>query len=90
MKTLENPFKDVKGFKLIAKEKQGNSRHFLYSDGLSSVSLYVEPSTDLEKAQMKKNAVNGLVFGNGKTRYVVLGKVPFGTLERFLAAAGGL
>lgn len=90
MKSLENPFKDVKGFKLIAKEMQGNSRHFLYSDGLSSVSLYVEPSADLEKAQMKKAAVNGLVFGNGKTRYVVLGKVPFGTLERFLAATGGL
>ena len=90
MKTLENPFKDVKGFKLIAKENQGNSRHFLYSDGLSSVSLYIEPSPGLEKAQMKKHAVNGLVLGNGKTRYVVLGKVPFGTLERFLAASGGL
>jgi sigma-E factor negative regulatory protein RseB len=90
MKELGNPFKDVKGFKLIAREKQGNSRHFLYSDGLSSVSLYVEPSPAVEKARMNKDAVNGLVLGNGKTRYVALGKVPFGTLERFLAAAGGL
>ena len=88
MRTLENPYKDVKGFRLIAKEAQGNSRHYLYSDGLASVSLYVEPSPGLEKAQMKKYAVNGLVLGNGKTRYVALGKVPFATLERFLAATG--
>lgn len=89
-KTLDNPYKDVKGFKLIAQENRGGSRHYLYSDGLSSVSLYVEPSSAREKAQMKRDAVNGLVLADGKTRYVALGKVPFGTLERFLAAAGGL
>lgn len=86
MKALKNPYDDVKGFKLIGVQSQGLSRHLLYSDGLTSVSMYIEPSTSLEKAQMKKDAVNGLVLGNGKTRHVVLGKVPFTTLERFLAA----
>ncbi len=83
-KTLENPYKDVKGFKLIAKEAKGNSQHLLYTDGLSSVSLYVEPSALKQKAQMKKEAVNGLMLSNGSTRYVALGKVPVLTLEKFL------
>ncbi len=83
-KSLENPYKDVKGFKLIAKEAKGNSQHLLYSDGLSSVSLYVEPSSLKQKAQMKRDAVNGLLLANGTTRYVALGKVPVLTLEKFL------
>jgi sigma-E factor negative regulatory protein RseB len=86
LKALDNPYEDVKGFRLIGVQSQGMSRHLLYSDGLTSVSLYIEPSTSMEKAQMKKDAVNGLMLGNGKTRHVVLGKVPFATLELFLAA----
>lgn len=88
LKALDNPYKDVKGFKLVAKENRGGSKHYLYSDGLSSVSLYVEPSVAREKARMQRDSVNGLVLGDGKTRYVALGKVPFATLERFLAATG--
>lgn len=86
-KALKNPYKDVKGFELIAKEAKGNSQHFLYSDGLSSVSLYVEPTSLKQKAQMKRGAVNGLVLSNGTTRYVALGKVPALTLEKFLLHA---
>jgi sigma-E factor negative regulatory protein RseB len=86
-KVLENPFKDVKGFKLIAKEVKGSSQHLLYSDGLSSVSLYVEPSSLKQRAQMKNDAVNGLMLSNGTMRFVVLGKVPMLTLEKFLLNA---
>ncbi len=83
----ENPFKEVKGFELIAKSTKANSSHYLFSDGIASLSLYVEPSTLKEKAQMRKDAVSGLIMGNGKTRYVVIGKAPLATLERLLAAA---
>jgi sigma-E factor negative regulatory protein RseB len=83
-KALANPYKDIKGFKLIAKDVKGNSQHLLYSDGLSSVSLYVEPSALKQKAQIKKDAMNGLVLSNGATRYVALGKVPVLTLEKLL------
>ena len=86
-KALDNPFKDVKGFRLVARGRQGASEHYLFSDGLASVSLYVEPAAVKDKAQMRKDSVNGLMFANGNTRYVVLGKVPVATLERILAAA---
>lgn len=81
---LKNPFKEVKGFKLMAQEIKGNSQHYLYSDGLASVSLYIDPSKLKEQAQMKKDSVNGLILGNGVYRTVALGKVPIQTLELFL------
>lgn len=83
----ENPFKVVKGFELIAKSTKASSSHYLFSDGIASLSLYVESSTLKEKAQMRKDAVSGLIMGNGKTRYVVIGKAPLATLERLLEAA---
>lgn len=86
-KVLDNPFKDVKGFRLVARGRKGASEHYLFSDGLASVSLYVEPAAVRDKAQMRKDSVNGLMFADGSTRYVVLGKVPVATLERILAAA---
>lgn len=86
-KALDNPFKDVKGFRLVARGRKGASEHYLFSDGLASVSLYVEPAAVKDKAQMRKDSVNGLMFADGSTRYVVLGKVPVATLERILAAA---
>lgn len=86
-KAMDNPFKDVKGFRLVARGRQGASQHYLFTDGLASVSLYVEPAAVKDKAQMRKDSVNGLMFADGSTRYVVLGKVPVPTLERILAAA---
>lgn len=84
---LKNPFNDVKGFKLMAKEIKGSSQHYLYSDGLASVSLYIDPSKVKEQAQMKKDSVNGLILGNGISRTVALGKVPMRTLELFLISS---
>lgn len=85
-KALKNPYKDVNGFKLLAIENKIDSQHFLYSDGLVSVSLYIDSSKQKEQAQMSKDSVNGLVLGNGSKRIVVLGKVPMLTLEEFLLA----
>lgn len=85
-KSLKNPYKEIKGFKLVAKERKGASEHYLYSDGLASVSLYVDPSKLKEKSQMSKDSVNGLILGNGSMRVVAIGKVPLITLESFLIA----
>ena len=83
-KALNNPYKDVKGFKLMAKEIKGSSQHYLYSDGLVSVSLYIDPNKQREQTQMRKKSVNGLILGNGISRTVVIGKVPMRTLELLL------
>lgn len=83
-KALKNPYKDVKGFKLMAKEIKGSSQHYLYSDGLVSVSVYIDPSKQREQVQMKKKSVNGLILGNGISRTAVIGKIPMRTLELFL------
>lgn len=82
---LKSPFKEVKGFRVIASESRAGSAHYLFSDGLSSVSLYVEPSKLKEKAQMHRDGVNGLMLGDGSIRYVAMGKVPVATLEKILA-----
>ena len=87
-KALDSPFKEVKGFQLLASEKAGKSTQYLYSDGLSSFSLYVEPSTRVEKGRMRQASVNGLMYGNGTTRFVAMGKVPVATLQQALSAAG--
>jgi sigma-E factor negative regulatory protein RseB len=80
-KALNSPFKEVKGFRLMAKDKIGPSTQYLYSDGLSTYSLYVEPSSIKEKGRMRQGSVNGLMYGNGSVRLVAMGKVPLATLE---------
>lgn len=80
-KPLDSPFKEVNGFKLMAKDKVGPSTQYLYSDGLSTYSLYVEPSSLKEKGRMRQGSVNGLMYGNGNVRLVAMGKVPLATLE---------
>ena len=82
------PFKEVDGFRLQAVQKAGASTHYLYSDGLANFSLYVEPSGVREKGRMRQAAVNGLLYADGETRYVAMGKVPLATLQQALAAAG--
>lgn len=82
---MKSPFKEVKGFRVIASESRAGSTHYLFSDGLASISLYVEPSKQKEKAQMRRDGVNGLMLGDGSIRYVAMGKVPVATLEKILA-----
>ena len=86
-KALQSPFKEVRGFKLLASQKSGKSTQYLYSDGLSSFSLYVEPSTAREKGRMRQASINGLMVDNGDTRFVAMGKVPVATLQQALSAA---
>ena len=86
-KSPDNPFGEIDGFRLQAVQKAGASRHYLYSDGLASFSLYVEPSTVREKGRLHQAAVNGLMYGDGRMRYVAMGKVPLATLQQALAAA---
>jgi len=83
---LESPYAEVKGYRLIAQKNYPASTHYLYSDGLARISLYVETANVREKAQMQKDAVNGLMLADGKTRYVALGKVPVMTLAAVLEA----
>lgn len=82
---IKSPFRQVKGFRVIATESRAGSTHYLFSDGLASISLYVEPSKQKGKAQMRRDGVNGLMLGDGSTRYVAMGKVPVATLEEILA-----
>lgn len=86
-KPLDSPFKEVKGFKLMAKDRIGPSTQYLYSDGLSTYSLYVEPSSIKEKGRMRQDSVNGLMYGNGRVRLVAMGKVPLATLQLALTEA---
>jgi len=83
---LESPYAEFKGYRLIAQKKYPTSTHYLYSDGLARISLYVETAAVREKAQMQKDAVNGLMLADGKTRFVALGKVPVMTLAAVLEA----
>jgi sigma-E factor negative regulatory protein RseB len=85
VREMKSPFKEVKGFRVIASESRAGSTHYLFSDGLASISLYVEPTKQKEKAQMRRDGVNGLMLGDGSTRYVAMGKVPVATLEKILA-----
>jgi sigma-E factor negative regulatory protein RseB len=86
-KVPDSPFKEVEGFKLLATEKTGKSTHYLFSDGLSSFSLYVEPSSAKEKGRMHQASINGLMVSDGNTRFVAMGKVPVATLQQALSAA---
>lgn len=86
-KSPDSPFGEIDGFRLQAVQTAGTSRHYLYSDGLASFSLYVEPSTVKEKGRMHQAAVNGLMYGDGRMRYVAMGKVPLTTLQQALAMA---
>ncbi len=83
---LDSPYAEFKGYRLIARKNYPTSTHYLYSDGLARISLYVEAAGVREKAQMQKDAVNGLMLADGKTRYVALGKVPVMTLAAVLEA----
>ena len=74
------------GFRLIASPPvDGGRRHFVYSDGLANVSLYVEPLLDGARplnGHANRGAVH--VFGRvaGPKQIVVVGDVPAATAQR--------
>jgi sigma-E factor negative regulatory protein RseB len=73
------------GFSLRAGRRLGESVQLLYSDGLASVSVYVEPVSGDQRGEsaMRRGAVNVHSFWEGGRRVVAIGKVPAATVDYF-------
>lgn len=78
------------GFTLRAGRRLGDSVQLLYSDGLASVSVYIEPvPADRQgESAMHRGAVNVRSLWGGGRRVVAIGKVPEATVEYFARNAG--
>lgn len=77
------------GFALRGARRLGQAVQLLYSDGLSSVSVYIEPMPRGQQGEsaMQRGAVNAHSrWGDGR-RVVAIGKVPAATVERFVLGA---
>jgi len=74
------------GFSLRSARRLGDSVQLLYSDGLASVSIYIEPllpNNQRGESVSRRGAVNASsVWGNGR-RVVAIGKVPARTVALF-------
>jgi sigma-E factor negative regulatory protein RseB len=73
------------GFTLRSGRRLGDSVQLLYSDGLASVSVYIEPVSGAQRGQsaMSRGAVNMRSFRQGGRRVVAIGKVPAATVDYF-------
>lgn len=73
------------GFTLRSGRRLGESVQLLYSDGLASVSVYVEPVSGQQHGEstMSRGAVNMHSFRQGGRRVVAIGKVPAITVDYF-------
>ena len=62
----------------------GKSEQLVFSDGLASVSAYVEPTPDPinDDVALTRGAMNVYIHRNGSWRYTVLGNVPAVTVQR--------
>jgi sigma-E factor negative regulatory protein RseB len=73
------------GFALRGGRRLGDSVQLLYSDGLASVSVYIEPVAKNARGEraLRRGAVNvHTLLGNGR-RVVAIGKVPAATVAYF-------
>lgn len=73
------------GFSLRGGRRLGESVQLLYSDGLASVSIYIEPVPGSRRGEtsVRRGAVNiHTLVGNGR-RVVAIGKVPAATVAYF-------
>jgi sigma-E factor negative regulatory protein RseB len=76
------------GFKLAAHSRdpeQPGDRHFVFSDGLASVSVYLDQS-DLDRLPdglVRMGTTNAWSKRNSKQRVTAMGEVPPATLKRF-------
>jgi sigma-E factor negative regulatory protein RseB len=83
------------GFTLRGGRQLGESVQLLYSDGLASVSVYIEPVAGAlhGESAMRRGAVNVHSIWQGGRRVVAIGKVPAATVDYFARnvhpAAGG-
>lgn len=73
------------GFVLRSQRHTQAGDHLVYSDGLASVSVYIEPRGDkVQKSSASRaGAVHARAFTLGDQRVFVIGKVPAATIERF-------
>lgn len=73
------------GFSLRSGRKLGDSVQLLYSDGLASVSVYIEPMAAGQHGEsaMRRGAVNVHSLWQGGRRVVAIGKVPAATVDYF-------
>lgn len=73
------------GFTLRRHQISAEGEHLVFSDGLSSVSVYIEPlgATPAREATTRAGAVHARALRMGGHRVFVIGKVPAGTVERF-------
>lgn len=74
-----------RGFVLRAGRRLGESVQLLYSDGLASISIYIEPVAGSRRGQstMHRGAVHAYSLWQGGRRVVAIGKVPAATAEYF-------
>jgi sigma-E factor negative regulatory protein RseB len=73
------------GFTLRGGRQLGDSVQLLYSDGLASVSVYIEPVAGGQHgaSAMRRGAVNVHSIWQGGRRVVAIGKVPAATVDYF-------
>lgn len=73
------------GFTLRGGRRLGESVQLLYSDGLASVSVYIEPVSSDQRGESaaRRGAVNVHSFWQGGRRVVAIGKVPAATVDYF-------
>lgn len=77
------------GFRLRAAQPlPGGGAHLLYSDGLASVSVYVEPSAESLSGGLRqqRGAVHARSFWSDGWQVLAIGKVPAATVEHFARA----
>ena len=73
------------GFELRAARRLGDSVQLFYSDGLASVSVYVEPVAGGQRGEsaMRRGAINVHSVWRDGRRVVAIGKVPAATVDHF-------
>lgn len=73
------------GFDLIGGRVEGNRRSFVFSDGLASITLYVEPrENSLDRlTTLRRGATHLAARQIGQHRAVVVGEVPLATAVDF-------
>jgi len=79
------------GFKLIGAGPgpRPHSRHYLYSDGLASISLYLEPPSELTppvSGVLRRGAIHVLERRGDAHSALLLGDVPSSTLQTIAAS----
>lgn len=78
-------FRKSAGMKRQARQEGGSeTTHFVFTDGLASISVFIEPLADqkAEKATYSVGAINVYKRVTGKHLLTVLGEVPMRTLMR--------